>query len=316
VNPTQTLFFSTSSARPNIHYEVRYFSETSPQHAFGDDQFTNLVDWLRDIGHRRIQLLRHLAENDPSSITAATLFPITGIIYVPLRFAADTLAPRLLASSITCQAYHAGLELPTRVAIQTSFTSPSIPTLNQALTLAGTFNIIAATTAFGMGIDAPQVRFVAHYGLPRALEQFVQESGRAGRDGKAAVSILFYTREERDRVRFRVKADAAREARNKTPGSTQSSVTAKEESLQAVIQYCEETRTCRHKIIATYFGDEGAECDFACDYCKEGEGALGRRKGTGLASDEAAYEYTQREAKRGEFSQVQEGDPYDYWSLR
>jgi superfamily II DNA helicase RecQ len=226
------------------------------------------------------------------------------------------LAPRLAASDITCQSYHAGLEPSARIAVQTSFTSPPIPTLEKALTLAGTFNIIAATTAFGMGIDAPHVRFVAHFGLPRALEQFVQESGRAGRDGKAASSILFYTREERDRVINRVAADTARESKKHAPSSTQSSITAKEESLQAVIMYCENTKMCRHEIIAAYFGDEGERCDFACDYCKEGGGPLKQRKEKGLASEKAVYEYTQREARRGEFSQVQEGDPYDYWSQR
>ena len=327
-NTAETLFFSTSSARPNIHYEVRYFSEASPRHASGDDLYASLVEWLRDIGHRRIQLLRHLINNEPDSITSSTLFPITGIIYVPLRSAADTLAARLPKSNIKCQSYHAGLELSARTAIQTTFTTPRIPTLEEALTLPGTFNIIAATTAFGMGIDAPHVRFVAHYGLPRALEQFVQESGRAGRDGKAASSILFYTREERDRVIYRVAADTAREANKhrgpqQHPSSTQSStVAAKGESLQAVIDYCENTKTCRHAIIAAYFGDEGGHrCDFACDYCKEGEMALKRRKEKGLASEEMAFEFSQREvARRGDgvpASQfVEEGDPYDYWSQR
>jgi superfamily II DNA helicase RecQ len=292
--------------------------------------FASLIEWLQAIGHRRIQLLRHLQDNEPDSITASTLFPVTGIIYVPLRSAADTLASRLRKSNINCQSYHAGLELSARTTIQTTFTTPPIPPLEEALTLKGTFNIIAATTAFGMGIDAPHVRFVAHYGLPRALEQFIQESGRAGRDGKAASSILFYTREERDRVTFRVAADAAREAsrhhhhrghgpQQPPPSSTQSSsITAKSESLQAVIDYCENTKMCRHEIIAAYFGDEGGHrCDFACDYCKEGGVALKRRKERGLASEEVVFEFSQRAARRGEASQfVEEGDPYDYWSQR
>lgn len=320
-SPAQTLFFSTSSARPNIHYEVRYFSEASPQHASGDDLFANLIDWLRDIGHRRIQHLRHLTDTEPASVTASTRSPITGIIYVPLRVTADTLATRLTTSGIPCQSYHAGLELPTRTAIQSTFTSPPIPTPEQALTLGGSFNLIAATTAFGMGIDAPHVRFVAHYGLPRALEQFVQESGRAGRDGKAAASVLFYTREERDRVADRVRADAAKNGPGcGSGGSSSSAAAAKGDSLRAVIGYCEDTRTCRHEIIAAYFGEEeevGAErCDFACDYCKEGQVALRRRKEKGLASEAVVFEFSQREARRGEASQVEEGDPYDYWSQR
>ena len=145
----------------------------------------------------------------------------------------------------------------------------------------------------------------------------MQESGRAGRDGKAAASVLFYTREERDRVAFRVKADAAREAAKQGPSSTQSSIRAKGESLQAVIDYCENTKICRHRIIAEYFGDKGGgTCDFACDFCKEGGVALQRRKEKGLASEEEAIEFSQREVRGVDYSQVEEGDPYDYWSQR
>jgi superfamily II DNA helicase RecQ len=296
---------------------VRYFSEASPQHVSGDDLFANLLDWLRDIGHRRIRLLRHLMATNPAPLDATTLSPITGIIYVPLRSTADGLAARLTSSNITCQSYHAGLELPARESIQNTVTTPPIPTVEAALTLAGTFNIIAATTAFGMGIDAPSVRFVLHYGLPRALEQFVQESGRAGRDGRAAASVLFYTREERDRVTLRVQADANREARKAAPTSMQSSVAAKGESLKAVVDYCENTSRCRHEVIAEYFGDQGGgQCDFACDFCKEGERALQRRKGRSLASEREALEFSQREASRVDYSQVDQGDPYDYWSQR
>lgn len=313
-NPKQTLFFSTSSARPNIHYEVRYFSEASPQHTSGDDLFVSLLSWLRDMVHRRIQLLHHLIATDPST----SLAPITGIIYVPLRSTADSLAARLSAANIRTQAYHAGLSLPARSEIQHKFTTPPQPPQSQALTLAGSFNIIAATTAFGMGIDAPSVRFVVHYGLPRALEHFVQESGRAGRDGKAAASLLFYTREERDRIAGRVRADAEREMRKPgpRPSATQSGVSAKAESLRAVVDYCESTSRCRHEIIADYFGDRGGgQCDFACDYCKEGA-ALERRKRRGLASEQAALEFSQRDQGTLDYSQVDEGDPYDYWSQR
>jgi superfamily II DNA helicase RecQ len=296
---------------------VRYFSEASPQHVSGDDLFANLLDWLRDIGHRRIQLLHRLMASNPAPLDTTTLSPITGIIYVALRSTADSLAARLSTSNMTCQSYHAGLELPARESIQNTFTTPPIPTIEAALTLAGTFNLIAATTAFGMGIDAPSVRFVLHYGLPRALEQFVQESGRAGRDGRAAASVLFYTREERDRMTLRVQADATREARRAPPASTQSSVTAKCESLRAVIDYCENTSRCRHEVIAEYFGDRGGgQCDFACDFCKEGERALQKRKQKGLASEREVFEFSQREASRVDYSQVDQGDPYDYWSQR
>jgi RecQ family ATP-dependent DNA helicase len=324
ISPTQTAgtpgkatkFFSTTTARPNIHYEVRYFSESSPKDDSGDDLFANLVSWLTSISTRRVNLLVSLSASQSQPPTPSDLTPICGIIYVPLRATAENLASRLSSSSITASAYHAGLEPATRAWIQTTFLHPPIPSVEDACTLAGSFNIIVATTAFGMGIDAPGVRFVVHYGMPRGLESFVQESGRAGRDGKAASSVVLYTREERDRVRFRVAQDVTKELNKKAGGGgspaqramAQAQARSKGESLEKAIDYCEETSKCRHEIISAYFGDgEMPVCDFACDFCKEGAVGLKKRKERGLATDEAAMEFTQREPRDAV-------DDYDYWS--
>jgi RecQ family ATP-dependent DNA helicase len=323
ISPTQTAdtpckttkFFSTTTARPNIHYEVRYFSESSPRDNSGDDLFANLASWLTSIATRRAHLLTALS-SQPQLPKPPDLTPICGIIYVALRATAENLASRLTSSSITAVAYHAGLEPAVRGWVQTTFLHPPVPPLQDACTLAGSFNIIVATTAFGMGIDAPGVRFVVHYGLPRGLEAFVQESGRAGRDGKAASSVILYTREERDRVRFRVAQDVAKELKKKAAGTknaaertiAQAQARTKAESLEKAIEYCEETNKCRHKIISTYFGDgEMPVCDYACDFCKEGGVALKKRKERGLATDEAAMDFTQRETR-------DVVDDYDYWS--
>lgn len=169
---------------------------------------------------------------------------------------------------------------------------------------------MVATTAFGMGIDAPHVRFVLHYGLPRGFEAFVQESGRAGRDGKAASCVLFYTREERDRRLYRLGLDVNREiSRKRKDGAAAGGGGSKEQaeprmqSLERVISYCESVDKCRHELIAEYFKGEGevvqAECDFACDFCKEGGGNLKKRKERGLADEEAALEFSQREIGGG-----------------
>jgi RecQ family ATP-dependent DNA helicase len=324
ISPTQdvgtpgktTRFFSTTTARPNIHYEVRYFSESSPKDDSGDDLFANLVVWLTSISTRRAHLLASMYSSQLQSPNPSDLAPIGGIIYVPLRAVAENVASRLSSSCVTAAAYHAGLEPNTRAWVQTTFLHPPVPSLEGACTLAGSFNIIVATTAFGMGIDAPGVRFVVHYGMPRGLEAFVQESGRAGRDGKAASSIVLYTREERDRVRFRVAQDMAKELNKKAGGRcspaeramAEAQARSKVESLEKAIEYCEETSHCRHEIISSYFGDgEMPVCDFACDFCKEGAVALEKRKERGLATDEAAMEFTQRETS-------QAVDDYDYWS--
>lgn len=153
-----------------------------------------------------------------------------------------------------------------------------------------------------MGIDAPSVRFVLHYGLPRGFEAFVQESGRAGRDGRAASCIVFYTREERDRVLYRVSLDGGGAGKRSGGGSKEVQKEARLHSLHQVVQYCENTTRCRHGLIAEYFAAAEAElqaeetnCDFACDYCKEGAVQLRKRMERGLADEEAAFEFSQRE---------------------
>jgi RecQ family ATP-dependent DNA helicase len=330
----RTLFFSTTTARPNIHYEIRHFSESSPRHPSGDDLFHDLLSWLTNISSRRATLLTNLATTHPSQpIPPAILAPITGIIYGPLRSTADSLAARLTKSSITATSFHAGLDPTVRESIQRTFITPPMPNLTTAVTLRGSFNIICATTAFGMGIDMPTVRFVAHYGLPRGLESFVQESGRAGRDGKAAASVVFYTREERDRVLFRVKADVQKEMNKKMKESVHTSAAggmpsanfkaqaeSKLASLRGAIDYCEATDKCRHRIIADYFGDgEKPVCEFACDFCKEGGAALKRRKERGLADEESVWKFSQRERSvdgggQGNGNGNGAVDEYDYWS--
>ncbi|KAF7508249.1 hypothetical protein GJ744_009394 [Endocarpon pusillum] len=313
-----TKFFSTTTARPNLHYEVRYFSESSPHHSSGDDLFPNLLNWLTSISSRRSTRLHYLHQHSPDNITSTDLTPISGIIYVPFRSTTESLSARLTSNNITASAYHAGLDPTTRQTVQEAFIRPhQPPDLQTAQTVAGSFNIIVATTAFGMGIDAPSVRFVVHYGVPRGFEAFVQESGRAGRDGKAASCVVFYTREERDRVLYRVSLDVNRELNKRGNRNNQggegggvgkAQAEARMKSLQKAIEYCECTSRCRHELISEYFaagatgtgGLEGeTKCDFACDYCKEGRQKLRKRMERGLADEEAAFEFSQRERSNG-----------------
>lgn len=273
-----TKFFTTTTARPNIHYEVQYFSESSPKDESGDDIFPYLLSWLQEIHERRIR--------------AMVEYSIHGIIYVPLRATADSLASKLTSYGIQASAYHAGLEPMLRLKIQAAFIKFRPIPESDRQHIKSSFNIICATTAFGMGIDMPTVRFVVHYGLPRGMESFVQESGRAGRDGKAASSLVLYTREEKDRCVYRITQDMARE-KNKIQAQSKAS------SFQKFIDFCENTHTCRHRLVASYF-DSGNEntvvCDYACDICKEGPERLSKRKERGLAPEEEAMEFTQRES--------------------
>ncbi|RMZ91958.1 hypothetical protein DV736_g790, partial [Chaetothyriales sp. CBS 134916] len=279
------LCFNASSARPNIHYEIQYFSEVAPQNPEGD-LLPYLIHYLTAIHSRRV-----LAQINT---------PIHGIIYCPTRAKADVLSSHLKESSICATSYHAGLDPLRRAKVQADFlASPTIPA-HEMDKISSSFNLICATTAFGMGIDMPTIRFVVHFGLPRGFESFIQESGRAGRDNKAASSIILYTREEMQRATFLLSRDLARE-------KSQSVTQAKQRSLTKIIEFCENTSRCRHQLVEDYFGQEkvaaGEEgktlCDYACDVCKEGKVALDRRKEKALAAEEEAWEFTQREGPAG-----------------
>lgn len=350
----KTLFFSTTTARPNIHYEIQYFSESNPRDSSGDDIFAYLHAWLISIHRRRVMMLKHYLQQ-PQLAAGLDNVPlaVSGIIYVNTRNLTEGLASKLQSAGISAQAYHAGLEPSPRLKLQNNFIRISAVTMAQTRTLrpangdlddqqisgdlmdiSKSFNIIVATNAFGMGIDIPTIRFVVHYGLPRNLESFIQESGRAGRDNKASQSLVLYTREERDRTVYRVKMDIQKEMskqQNKnatalqfpmanarlnsqfdpSPG-TQPALQAdqKMKSLQKVIEYCENTSVCRHKLITDYFGqpsavsgaassrsiaESGVKCDYACDVCKESANGVKKRRDKGLASDEEASQYTQQQ---------------------
>ena len=302
LDTTQLKIFNTPSARPNIHYEVRYLAdftddETTPEEL----QFNNLVSWLKSVQTRREARL--------GSSTGGKPPPISGIIYVSLRSVSERLAGALTTSgnNVHAVAYHAGLSNEERSRIQAMWTSPEPykATTSSSNSTPPSFTLIVATNAFGMGIDNPNVRFVVHWSPPRSFEGFVQESGRAGRDGRAAASIVYYSASERNRVLELLHRDIEN-ARNRNGGKNGSrrgldpnvpdlqDKPARMASFMKVIDYCEASTQCRHDIISRLFGDTDLEkmgsfsssqvasddpklCDFACDFCKEGSQALKKR---------------------------------------
>jgi superfamily II DNA helicase RecQ len=257
------------------------------------------MKWLKAIKSRR--------EARIGAEAAAQLPPMSGIVYVGLRAAAEHIANKLSTnSSISAVAYHAGLAPQDRTRIQAMWTSPQPYTRNDRRPPAD-FSIIVATNAFGMGIDNPHVRFVVHWTPPRSFEGFVQESGRAGRDSRAAASLVYYNYEERDRIYERLSRDTEnvrnRGVQKQYVDGLLKNQAARMESFQKVIRYCETITQCRHDLIKDLFGDFELEemgsqqppssqaqargdgsyapaspCDFACDFCKEGYGGLGKRK--------------------------------------
>ncbi|KAJ5655428.1 hypothetical protein N7507_007378 [Penicillium longicatenatum] len=302
LNPTQLKLFNTPSARPNIHYEVRYLEDCGED---GDDQVENLLKYLRAIKKRREARL--------GAEEAAQLPPISGIVYVGLRAISEHLASCLSQDkSISAVAYHAGLAPQERTRIQSLWTAPPSQKTNNGKP-PPTFSIIVATNAFGMGIDNSCVRFVVHWTPPRSFEGFVQESGRAGRDGRAAASLVYYNLQERDRIFDRMSRDTENMRNRGGPkhlvASTMKNQEARLDSFKKVVRYCESVTRCRHDLIKDLFGDFELEemgsqqppssqatrgngvgipsstpCDYACDFCKEGRVALGKRKRKMLSS--------------------------------
>ena len=128
-----------------------------------------------------------------------------GIVYCMTRRTTDALAKRLAYQGIACRPYHAGL-------------SKSVREQNQKDWLAGNVKLIIATNAFGMGIDKPDVRFVIHYNLPMDMENYYQEAGRAGRDGKPSECILLTNDRDLPICRFFLDHPGQTEAERRTPG--------------------------------------------------------------------------------------------------
>lgn len=280
--------FTTSTSRPNLHYEVRF---TSDEH---DCRFSYFISWLQTVYARRRNNPTRAAEIAVQNERAEA---VSGIIYISFRSECDALAARLRNHNIGAAPYHAGLSAYDRVECQRKW-----------LANEPGWDVIVATTAFGMGIDKQDVRFVVHWNMPKSFEGFYQEAGRAGRDGKAAACVLFYSREDRDRISHRMTRDGSTGSNNTDNANASAQAKAAQsknraESFQKLVNYCEGTGKCRHGFISDFFADqEPPACDFACDYCKDAEG-LKRRKREGLASEE--WVSTQRE--RSDFFEESQG---------
>jgi len=165
----------------------------------------------------------------------------SGIIYCLSRKSTEEMAANLQAEGINAAFYHAKIPREKRSKVQEEFINDNVP-------------IICATIAFGMGIDKSNVRWVIHYNMPKNIENYYQEIGRAGRDGTKSDTLMFYS--FADVMVYRKFIDDA-------PNNSEIEIA----KLQRIQEYAE-AQTCRRKILLSYFGEHLAEDCGNCDVCK------------------------------------------------
>ena len=224
----------TATATPKVQMDIQKNLGMSDAAVFKSSfNRPNLYYEIRPKHNIDHDIIRFIKQNEGKS----------GIIYCLSRKKVEELTELLIANGIRARAYHAGMDAATRAANQDDFLMERV-------------EVIVATIAFGMGIDKPDVRYVIHYDIPKSLEGYYQETGRAGRDGGEGYCLAFYSYKDIQKLeKFMQGKPVAEQEIGKL-------------LLQETVSYAESSM-CRRKTLLHYFGEEYTEDNCGnCDNCR------------------------------------------------